>query len=155
MFIQLYGNLPADAAGRFKTKREDKLAATTGPLQLESPKNVFERAQIDTFKVNAPDVGSIAYVKVWHDSAKDGWFLESVEVRKHDSPPYMFPFHAWLAVDKGEKSLEAILKPVERNKSSKQMLADADAAKSVLPPGQMKTYEFVSYFSIFYTFVFT
>jgi hypothetical protein len=105
---------------------------------------VFERSQVDTFKVSAPDVGSIMQAKVWHDSAKDGWFLESVEVRKHDDPPCVFPFHAWLATDKGEKSLEAILTPIEQKMPSQPAIADFDDKKAaVLPLGQMKTYEFV------------
>ncbi|XP_073475133.1 lipoxygenase homology domain-containing protein 1 [Aquarana catesbeiana] len=67
VFMQLYGD-------RGKTEE------TT----LRSRSNDFERGAEDIFKIEALDVGKILKLRIGHDGKGfgDGWFLESVEVRR-------------------------------------------------------------------------
>lgn len=43
--------------------------------------------QMDTFSIEAADIGRIKKLKIWHDNAYAGaaWFLDKVEVEDQDS----------------------------------------------------------------------
>ncbi|XP_072269601.1 lipoxygenase homology domain-containing protein 1 [Pyxicephalus adspersus] len=67
VFMQLYGD---------QGKTEETF--------LRSRSNDFERGAVDIFKIEALDVGKILKLRIGHDGKGfgDGWYLESVEVRR-------------------------------------------------------------------------
>jgi len=61
----------------------DKMASDTIPLKFSlTNTNKFERGCLDIFTFDAPDVGKISKLKIWHDNSGLGasWFLDSVEI---------------------------------------------------------------------------
>ncbi|XP_056399217.1 lipoxygenase homology domain-containing protein 1 isoform X2 [Hyla sarda] len=67
VFMQLYGD-------RGKTEE----------TSLRSRSNDFERGAVDSFKIEAVDVGKILKLRIGHDGTGfgDGWFLETVEIKR-------------------------------------------------------------------------
>ncbi|CAG5986167.1 unnamed protein product [Menidia menidia] len=56
----------------------------TEVLVLKSRSNNFERGTTEIFKIEALDVGKIYKIRVYHDGSGigDGWFLETVEIKR-------------------------------------------------------------------------
>merc|ERR1712188_108157 len=80
---------------------------STGQLVLDGGK--FERDDTDSFKVTAPDVGTITSVRIGHDNKGGfaGWYLYSVTV----TVTYAITFVAdrWLDKSEGDGALEVTL----------------------------------------------
>ncbi|XP_075441794.1 lipoxygenase homology domain-containing protein 1 isoform X2 [Ascaphus truei] len=67
VFMQLYGD-----------------SGKTEEMFLRSRSNDFEKGTVDTFKVEAADVGKILKLRIGHDGKGlgDGWYLESVVLKR-------------------------------------------------------------------------
>ncbi|XP_059845764.1 lipoxygenase homology domain-containing protein 1 [Hypanus sabinus] len=98
VFITIYGDL--GDTGERKLSKSDSHA------------NKFERNQVDTFTLEAVDLGQIYKIKIRHDNtmASPDWFLEKVEVVDMDlEENYLFMCERWLSKTKEDKSIERIL----------------------------------------------
>ena len=88
------------------------------PLKSSQNRNKWERNQVDTFTLEAIDIGAPTKLKVWTDGKGlgAGWHLDSVVV---DVPllgqTVTFPCGKWLAVDEDDGALERILLPEAAN----------------------------------------
>lgn len=82
---------------------------------LDTPKDDFERGQMDVFKLEiGMKATDVDYIRVRHDNSgkRPGWFLSMVVVEDIDSQEYVsFPFNHWLSLDKdSEDGLSAEIK---------------------------------------------
>ncbi|GAB4821886.1 hypothetical protein N2152v2_008932 [Parachlorella kessleri] len=62
-------------------------ANVAGPIMLDNDGAYFGQGSVDTFKVQAADVGSLQQLRIWVDSPGDAtsrWFLDMVEVTNED-----------------------------------------------------------------------
>ncbi|XP_077943299.1 lipoxygenase homology domain-containing protein 1 [Gasterosteus aculeatus] len=94
VFLTIYGDL-GDTGER-------KLAKS------EKNKNKFERGAVDTFTIEAVDLGQVFKIHIRHDNAMMGadWYLEQVEVLDQDSEEvYMFLCERWLSKKKEDKRI--------------------------------------------------
>ncbi|KAJ7335182.1 hypothetical protein JRQ81_013123, partial [Phrynocephalus forsythii] len=126
VFMQIYGKL-----------------GKTEVLILKNRSNNYERRAKETFKIEAADVGKIYKIRIGHDGKGfgDGWFLESVTVKKmatklekkkkkkkkkttdeegEEEPKepdvmevYIFTASRWLATDEEDKEIVVELVPDE------------------------------------------
>ena len=87
----------------------------TGKRQLSKKfRDLFERNQVDDFKIEALDLGQLAKLQIEHDNKGfgAGWFLEKVIVTKlSDSTSVEFPCSQWLDKKKGDKLISRELLP--------------------------------------------
>ncbi|GFR41097.1 hypothetical protein Agub_g1741 [Astrephomene gubernaculifera] len=83
----------------------------TGERKLDNSTNNFERNQVDTFFLQAPDVGIFQSLRIGHNNSGFGsaWHLAKVEVvNTNTGEQAVFPFHNW--IDK-EHGLSQLLTP--------------------------------------------
>ncbi|XP_071500737.1 lipoxygenase homology domain-containing protein 1-like [Diadema antillarum] len=100
-------------ANIFITIMGAKKKKTTGklPLQLVGKKSL-EPSSVETFSVEAPDVGDVHKVEIGHDGVtpQEGWYLEQVEI---DTPTlgkhYLLPCQRWLSRDKDDGQTSRVL----------------------------------------------
>ncbi|XP_063957148.1 lipoxygenase homology domain-containing protein 1-like [Lytechinus pictus] len=100
-------------ANIFVTIIGSKKKKTTGkvPLQLVGKKSL-EPSSIETFSLEAPDVGEVHKVEIGHDGVtpQEGWFLEQMEI---DTPTlgkhYLLPCRRWLSRDKDDGQTSRML----------------------------------------------
>ncbi|XP_067839158.1 lipoxygenase homology domain-containing protein 1-like [Heptranchias perlo] len=98
VFLTIYGDL-GDTGERKLSKSE-------------SHTNKFERDQVDTFTIEAVDLGQVFKIKIRHDNsmASPDWYLEKVEVIDVDlEENYLFMCERWLSKAKEDKRIERIL----------------------------------------------
>eukprot|EP00047_Mylnosiga_fluctuans_P014195 m.36272 g.36272 ORF g.36272 m.36272 type:complete len:2392 (+) comp5381_c0_seq2:48-7223(+) len=86
----------------------------TGPRELkdsEQHRNKFERNQLDTFEIEAVDLGDLEEVKVWHDNSGAGasWFLDRIEVEAEGGAKSVFPCNRWLSKSEDDKEISRTL----------------------------------------------
>ncbi|XP_059505870.1 lipoxygenase homology domain-containing protein 1 [Stegostoma tigrinum] len=109
VFLTIYGDL-GDTGERKLSKSE-------------THSNKFERNQVDTFTIEAVDLGQVFKIKIRHDNAmaSPDWYLEKVEVVDVDSEEsYLFICERWLSKTKEDKKIERTLfvKGYEGDRSS-------------------------------------
>jgi hypothetical protein len=72
----------------------------TGKRKLEGAGNNFERGRIDTFGIEAIDIGELTKITIGHDGSGfgSGWFLDNVVVRDQTlrNKDYKFQCGRWL-----------------------------------------------------------
>lgn len=79
---------------------------------LKDPKRrTFQRSSSDVFVMTtAGSLGSLSYLKVWHDNKGGGWYLRSIEVIDlQTEEKFIFIAGRWLAVDQHDGMLECSL----------------------------------------------
>ena len=72
------------------------------PRSLEYPeRSPFQRGSQDTFLLTTPfSMGTIQYIRIWHDNAGGSWFLSRIMVIDLQTDErYYFICNRWLAVD--------------------------------------------------------
>lgn len=77
-------------------------------------RDLFERNQVDDFKIEALDLGPLTKLQIEHDNKgfKAGWFLEKVVVTNlSDNTSTQFPCSQWLDKKKGDKLISRELLP--------------------------------------------
>ena len=77
-------------------------------------KDLFERNQVDEFKIEALDLGSLTKLQIEHDNKGfgAGWFLDKVVVTNlTDNTTTHFPCSQWLDKKKGDKLISRELLP--------------------------------------------
>ncbi|XP_043570379.1 lipoxygenase homology domain-containing protein 1-like [Chiloscyllium plagiosum] len=109
VFLTIYGDL-GDTGERKLSKSETHT-------------NKFERNQVDTFTMEAVDLGQVFKIKIRHDNtmASPDWYLEKVEVVDVDlEENYLFVCERWLSKTKEDKKIERTLfvKGYEGDRSS-------------------------------------
>ena len=91
----------------------------TGKRQLKKKfKDLFERGQVDDFKVEALDLGQLTKVIIEHDNKGfgAGWFLQKVEITDlKNNVTTVFPCNQWLDKKKGDKEICRELLPAPVN----------------------------------------
>ena len=87
----------------------------TGKRQLSKKfKDLFERNQVDDFKLEALDLGKLTKLHIEHDNKGfgAGWFLDKVVVTNlSDNSTTEFPCGQWLDKKKGDKLISRELLP--------------------------------------------
>lgn len=72
----------------------------TGKRPLESSGNNFERGRVDTFGIEAFDIGDLTKVTIGHDGSGfgSGWFLDNIIIRDETlrNKEYKFQCGRWL-----------------------------------------------------------
>ena len=104
-------------ANVFISFRNKNTKTWTTEYQLDSPKDDFERGQMDVFKLDigmrASDVDKI---RIRHDNTgkKPGWFLSMIVIEDTETQDYVsFPFNRCLSNDEdSEDGLSAEIKAV-------------------------------------------
>ncbi|CAK8676643.1 unnamed protein product [Clavelina lepadiformis] len=90
-FIKIYG---PSKKGKEKISRR---------IVLEPPNKKFKRGTVETFNVDAIDVGSVKKIEVGHTGVDSSWFVEDIMI---DQPTlgknYTFPCKKWFARDKDD-----------------------------------------------------
>lgn len=75
------------------------------PRTLEDPvRKPFQQGSVDTFLLTTPYMlGSLPYIRIWHDNSGGSWFLSRVMVvdLQNDDHHY-FICNRWLAVDEDD-----------------------------------------------------
>ncbi|XP_040192273.1 lipoxygenase homology domain-containing protein 1 [Rana temporaria] len=109
VFMQLYGE-------------HGKTEETT----LRSRSNDFERGAEDIFKIEALDVGKILKLRIGHDGKGlgDGWFLESVEVRRV------------------EEKMVAVAQPPDKKKKTNKKKKPGKEEEELQPKEVVQSYKF-------------
>lgn len=72
------------------------------PRSLEYPdRSPFQRGSQDTFLLTTPfSMGTIQYIRIWHDNGGGSWFLSRIMVIDLQTDErYYFICNRWLAVD--------------------------------------------------------
>jgi hypothetical protein len=97
----------------------------TGPRPLTKRfRNLFERNQIDTFALEALDLGTLTAVKIEHDNKGfgAGWLLEKVVITNRVSGIVTeFPCGKWLDKKKGDGQISRTLIPTKPGSSSENL----------------------------------
>uniref|UniRef100_F7CL93 Lipoxygenase homology PLAT domains 1 n=1 Tax=Ornithorhynchus anatinus TaxID=9258 RepID=F7CL93_ORNAN len=102
VFLNIYGEEYGDTGER--------------PLWSSENMNKFEEGQVDTFTINAIDLGPLKKLRIRHDNSGNspGWFLDRVEVTDQNNEiTYYFPCQRWLAVDEDDGQISRELVPVD------------------------------------------
>ncbi|XP_016404113.1 lipoxygenase homology domain-containing protein 1-like [Sinocyclocheilus rhinocerous] len=96
MFITLYGDM-GDTGERKLSKSENS--------------NKFERGSVDTFTLEAVDLGQVFKISVRHDNSmlSADWYLEQVEVVDQDTEEvFLFLCERWLSSKKEDKRIDRV-----------------------------------------------
>ncbi|XP_046584646.1 LOW QUALITY PROTEIN: lipoxygenase homology domain-containing protein 1-like [Haliotis rubra] len=102
VYINLFGS-KGDSGKRFlRNSLEDK--------------NKFETGSVDTFQLEAVDLGRLEKVVVGHDGsgAGAGWKLDSVTVKINNKEQFVFPYGKWIDEDKDDQLTEVEI-PVSKS----------------------------------------
>ncbi|KAI5096357.1 lipoxygenase-like domain-containing protein 1, partial [Silurus meridionalis] len=97
VFITIYGDM-GDSGER-------KLS------QSENNRNKFERGAVDTFSIEAVDLGEVFKICVRHDNSmlSPDWYLDQVEVVDTDTDEvFLFHCERWLSRKKEDKRIERV-----------------------------------------------
>eukprot|EP01119_Soliformovum_irregulare_P003103 TRINITY_DN133_c0_g1_i3.p1 TRINITY_DN133_c0_g1~~TRINITY_DN133_c0_g1_i3.p1 ORF type:complete len:710 (+),score=244.05 TRINITY_DN133_c0_g1_i3:779-2908(+) len=96
----------------------DKSVSEALPLKFSlTNTNKFERGCLDVFTFDAPDVGKISKLKIWHDNAGLGasWYLDSVEVVNYGTlDDAFFLCQKWLDKKLDDGKIERELTPASK-----------------------------------------
>ena len=87
---------------------------------LDDPERTpFQRGSLDTFLLTTPcDLGSIQFIRVWHDNTAGSWFLSRIMViNLQTDERYFFICNRWLAVD--EEDGQVIISIIQKRFSKK------------------------------------
>ena len=95
-------------------------------MQGQTQPNLFQKGQIDSFEIEAVDLGRVRTLVIGHDNhtGGQGWFLERVVVTDmNNAHDFMFPCGKWLDEGEGdckivrevECMLPALALNIERN----------------------------------------
>uniref|UniRef100_A0A4W3HXD2 Lipoxygenase homology PLAT domains 1 n=1 Tax=Callorhinchus milii TaxID=7868 RepID=A0A4W3HXD2_CALMI len=98
VFLTVYGDL-GDTGERKLSKSEDH-------------SNKFERGQVDTFTMEAVDLGQIYKIRIRHDNtlASAEWYLEQVEVVDENTEEVsVFLCERWLSRTREDKRIDRVL----------------------------------------------
>ncbi|CAH3175942.1 unnamed protein product [Porites evermanni] len=82
------------------------------PRSLEYPhRSPFQRGSQDTFLLTTPfSMGTIQYIRIWHDNAGGSWFLSRIMVIDLQTDErYYFICNRWLAVDEEDGQVERLV----------------------------------------------
>ncbi|XP_016306772.1 lipoxygenase homology domain-containing protein 1-like [Sinocyclocheilus anshuiensis] len=96
VFITLYGDM-GDTGERKLSKSENS--------------NKFERGSVDTFTLEAVDLGQVFKIRVRHDNSmlSADWYLEQVEVVDQDTEEvFLFLCERWLSRKKEDKRIDRV-----------------------------------------------
>ncbi|XP_058613751.1 lipoxygenase homology domain-containing protein 1-like isoform X4 [Onychostoma macrolepis] len=96
VFITLYGDM-GDTGERKLSKSENG--------------NKFERGSVDTFTLEAVDLGQVFKIRVRHDNSmlSADWYLEQVEVLDQDTEEvFLFLCERWLSRKKEDKRIDRV-----------------------------------------------
>ncbi|XP_038600030.1 lipoxygenase homology domain-containing protein 1 isoform X2 [Tachyglossus aculeatus] len=102
VFLNIYGEEYGDTGER--------------PLWRSENMNKFEEGQVDTFTINAIDLGPLKKLRIRHDNSGNspGWFLDRVDITDQNNEiTYYFPCQRWLAVDEDDGQISRELVPVD------------------------------------------
>ncbi|TSK72011.1 Lipoxygenase homology domain-containing protein 1 [Bagarius yarrelli] len=97
VFITIYGDM-GDSGER-------KLS------QSENNRNKFERGAVDTFSIEAVDLGEVFKIRIRHDNSmlNADWYLDQVEVADTDTDEvFLFQCERWLSCKKEDKCIERV-----------------------------------------------
>jgi hypothetical protein len=97
--------------------------ATNRLFKSGTHRDPFQRKQKDTFQFNAPDIGALTKLKVWHNNGRSlggmfkstdpSWHLQEIHVSMaQKGQNVVFPANRWLAKGKDDGLLEAYLTSV-------------------------------------------
>lgn len=78
-------------------------------MQLDSGRDDFERASVDTFTHTLKDLADLYRVRIRHDNSgsRPGWFLDRITIRDEDSDKeWTFPCAKWLATDEDDGRID-------------------------------------------------
>ena len=87
----------------------------------DTDRNPFQRGSQDTFLLTTPnDLGTIQYIRIWHDNVGGSWFLSRIMVIDLQTEErYYFICNRWLAVDEEDGQVgELQLSNKEKNRWS-------------------------------------
>ncbi|XP_026052473.1 lipoxygenase homology domain-containing protein 1-like [Carassius auratus] len=96
VFITLYGDM-GDTGERKLSKSENS--------------NKFERGSVDTFTLEAVDLGQVFKIRVRHDNSmlSADWYLEQVEVADQDTEEvFLFLCERWLSRKKEDRRIDRV-----------------------------------------------
>jgi hypothetical protein len=91
-----------------------KTNVNTGELQLDNPGAEFEMGSVDTFVVQARNVGDIDHLRIRHDNSGlgAGWYLEKIQiVSETEGKSWVFPVGRWLAKDEADGKIDLVIYP--------------------------------------------
>lgn len=84
-------------------------------IELDSPKDDFEKGTINTFVIEADrDIGAIKYITVKHDNSgkNPSLYIDRITVEDIEAQTiYAFRCKRWLARDKGDRKISAVFYP--------------------------------------------
>ncbi|KAH0627806.1 hypothetical protein JD844_008220 [Phrynosoma platyrhinos] len=101
VYLSIYGE--RGDTGERHLKRSDHL-------------NKFEKGQVDTFSVQAIDLGELKKVRIRQDNtgSNPAWFLERIEIiDTNEESTYYFPCQRWLAMEEDDGQIARELVPVD------------------------------------------
>jgi hypothetical protein len=104
---------PGTNANVYLTLHGDK--GSSGEIALDNDADNFEAGSVDSFVVDAPDIGKIERITIRHDDKgfASGWFLEQVAIRDQETGEELtFPCGQWLARREGDGKIERELTPL-------------------------------------------
>jgi PLAT/LH2 domain len=84
----------------------------SGERFIDNADDNFENSKIDTFAVDARELGTLRRVHIRHDNTgnKPGWFLDRITVRREDTgEEAVFPCGHWLARDEEDGRIDRVL----------------------------------------------
>uniref|UniRef100_H2ZAW6 PLAT domain-containing protein n=1 Tax=Ciona savignyi TaxID=51511 RepID=H2ZAW6_CIOSA len=88
-------------------------------IPLEPYSGKFKRGTIETFNIEAIDVGSIKKIEIGHSSVDEEWFVESVMVNQPTlGKSYTFKCHKWFARSKDDGLVSRIFTTDDAEKLS-------------------------------------
>ncbi|XP_062867638.1 lipoxygenase homology domain-containing protein 1-like [Trichomycterus rosablanca] len=97
VFITIYGDM-GDSGER-------KLSHS------ENNRNKFERGAVDTFSLEAVDLGEVFKIRIRHDNSMlcPDWYLDQVEIVDTDTEEmFLFQCERWLSLKKEDKHIERV-----------------------------------------------
>ncbi|KAK1803299.1 hypothetical protein P4O66_004083 [Electrophorus voltai] len=97
VFITVYGDM-GDTGERKLSKSENN-------------KNKFERRAVDTFSIEAVDLGHVFKIRIRHDNSmlSPDWYLDQVEVVDTDTDEeFLFQCERWLSRKKEDKRIDRV-----------------------------------------------
>lgn len=94
-----------------------KLYGTDGVSEdtlLDSPRDDFERGQLDKYNIKTHDIGQIEKIEVWHDNTNraPGWHLSKIIING-GGKKYVFIADKWLNIG---QSIDLVMTPTSKEK---------------------------------------
>eukprot|EP01043_Picozoa_sp_COSAG02_P019530 COSAG02_NODE_944_length_15732_cov_24.529265_5_plen_3702_part_01 len=110
VFIQLFGS-----EGPQKNNDEG-VPAGTGERLLDAPGDEFEKGQTDLFLIEAPELGSLNEMRLWHDNTGlgPGWYVDEVTVvNKLTLKEWVFPVNQWFSTTEDDGEIDRVFQVTE------------------------------------------